>query len=409
MPGQYPGYHSLVEKLAQKVISRVVHDGLDLGNAVKEAYNYAKLSRQQTIHMCAVLQDYGMQYNGDPKDYFYFPGDLGAGFPNTEQGYVTYANSNSRSVTGAMNRVFKTISELKKQGFSNQEISELNPDLIPILDSMEEVVKDFNQISDDIDRAVPSADQSVPDGQAADSVQIPFESLQRDQSQSEEEGERYLAPAAAFQARRLVVAQEQDVEVEAPTPDNVQNALQDANSDLGGEDVGAEDDADLPPLPGDEDELGGMDQSLDGEDVGGGDVSATVKPSPSDLDERINGAPEWEVENILSIQSAENFYTNMRKDLEAVVFNENITLDQEALKKYDAVRAKIDEQLDKITDAQKETKKLEEKETDLSEEFEVGNDGLEEAPMEDLGGEAPTDELTAEAPEEEFEVAQEPK
>ena len=109
MPGSYPFYHSLVEKLAGKVISRVVHDGADLGSAIKEAANFAKLSRQQTIHMCAILQDYGMQYNGDPKDYFYSPDDLGKDFPNTEKGYVVYANSDSKTVQGSMNRVFKTI------------------------------------------------------------------------------------------------------------------------------------------------------------------------------------------------------------------------------------------------------------------------------------------------------------
>ena len=402
MPGQYPGYHSLVEKLAMKVISRVVHDGLDLGNAIKEAYNYAKLSRQQTIHMCAVLQDYGMQYNGDPKDYFYYPGDLGKGFPNTENGYVTYASSDSKTVDGSMNRVFKTIAELKKQGFSNQEIAELNPDLIPIIDSMEEVVQDFNQISSEIDRASAPAG---PDQQGvATTAPAPESSTVQFPSQNSQPVGEGMPMAAAFKSSRIVTAQdlEPEADVESATPGNVQNALEDANSDLGGEG----DDADLPPLP-EGDELGGMDEGGDEEVDAGGDVSGTVKPSPSDLDSKISGAPQWEVDNILSIQSAENFYNNLRKELEAVVFNENITLDQAALSKYDGVRQKIDEQLDKISDAQKETKKLEEKEADLSEEFEVGN---EEALPPEFEGEAPTEELTAEPQaEEEFEVSPETK
>lgn len=421
MPGSYPFYHSLVEKLAGKVISRVVHDGVDLGDAIKEACNFAKLSRQQTIHMCAVLQDYGMQYNGDPKDYFYTPDDLGKDFPNTEKGYVVYANSGSKAVQGSMNRIFKTIANLQKQGFSNSEIIELNPDLEPILNSMEEVVGEYKQIAEDIERAgksSPEATHPTIDNQDQAAAAKPITSIE---SMTEGAGpgdgiEPELQLAAAFRRNRLVIAQEADV---APaTPGNVKDALKDANAPAAGGEAGG---ADLPPLPEQGEganpagELGGMDQGGEeeitvGDEEGPADsVSATVKPSPADLDKKIQGAPEWEVENILSIQSAENFYTNLRKELEAVVFNENISLDKEALKKYDGVRSKIDEQLDKISEAQKEKKKLEEKETDLSDQFEGG----EQAPAEEFAveGEAPTEEVAAsgEAPAEEFEVAQEPK
>jgi predicted nuclease with TOPRIM domain len=134
-------------------------------------------------------------------------------------------------------------------------------------------------------------------------------------------------------------------------------------------------------------------------------VSATVRPTPADLESKISDAPEWEVENILSIQSAENFYNNLRKELEAVVFNENIVLGKDSLKKYDGIRAKIDEQLDKIKEAQKEKKKLEEKETDLEDKFEGGEDEMASDDLgdlppipgeENLEGEAPTEEIVTE-------------
>ena len=117
MSGSYPSYHSLVDKLAAKVITRIVTDGVSMEDAIKEAVNYADLSKQQTIHLCFTLQDYGLVYNGEPKDYFYTPSDMGKGFPSTQNGYVVYANKTSK-----YEPLFEAVHQLKTAGFSNEEI-----------------------------------------------------------------------------------------------------------------------------------------------------------------------------------------------------------------------------------------------------------------------------------------------
>jgi hypothetical protein len=194
-----------------------------------------------------------------------------------------------------------------------------------------------------------------------------------------------------FSKDRIVSAQVQDVEVEAPTDENVANTLQEATS---GADEQTDDAISFREDATDaaDDDLGNVDveeEFSEGENLGGS-VNAKVRPTPEEIESRLADAPKWEVRNILSIQSAEKFYDNLRKELEAVVFNENIVLDEDALTKYDQIRAKIDGEVDKISSAQKETKKLEEKETDLEEQF-------EEQPTEDLAaGELPTEEIIEE-------------
>lgn len=388
---------SLEERLASKVISRVVTDGVALTNAITEAVKFADLTRQQTIHLCAILQDYGMVYNGDPRSYFQSSDDMGKDVPNPEAGYQVYAGNKSSIKTASLDKIFDTIVELRKKGFKDEEISAFNPDLSDILAAIDEADEKLTKVSTDLNNRLQTPQQA------------PVEELE-EQPAAEPEME-----LAAMSVRgKIVQAQAADVEVEEPTKENISKALEDANAPApeegGGELAMADEGADLGADGGD---LGGADEEIDlgGDDVlgGGGDVNATVRPTPSDLETRISDAPEWEVENILSIQSAENFYNNLRKDLEAVVFNENIVLSKESLKSYDGIRSKIDEQLDKIKEAQKEKKKLEEKETDLSEEFDGGEAGGElDMADESLGdlppipgeespeGEAPTEEIVAE-------------
>jgi hypothetical protein len=389
----YPGYHSLVEKLAAKVISRVVQDGVALGYAITEAVKYADLDRQQTIHMCAVLQDYGMQYNGDQKNYFSYPDNdgLGKDVPVAEQGYVAYANAESRIKNGSMDKVFSTIAELRKKGFTDEEIVAFNAELDPIIAAINNVVGSYEEIVDKYENA------------GSEEGMVLFPQGRQDAMATEDQ----LAVAASAKRYRQSLekwAQAADVEVESATKDNVAEALSGANAPAA---APAPDDALPAEAAGDEDLLGdlgaGVADDLGGEDLGGeepaeaaGPVSAKVKPSPDELQTKIQDAPKWEIENILSIQSAENFYGNLRKELESVVFNENIVLDAASLKQYDGVRQKIDDEIQKIGDAQKETKKLEKKEGELEEEFEVGGDQDASAgPVEDfqVEGDAPTEDL----------------
>jgi hypothetical protein len=381
MPGIYPMYHSLAEKMAAKVITRVVSDGVALSDAIKEAVKYADLTRQQTIHMCAVLQDYGMVYNGDAKNYFHITEDMGKAFPNAVDGYNVYAHSNGKLKTGTLNKIFATIDELRKRGFKDDEIVAFNPDLESILAAINDADAKLHRISSELNTRIQESNTSV--SAPAPAVSTP--------AANEVDEEEALELAAMFSKDRIVSAQVQDVEVEAPTDENVANTLQEATS---GADEQTDDAISFREDATDaaDDDLGNVDveeEFSEGENLGGS-VNAKVRPTPEEIESRLADAPKWEVRNILSIQSAEKFYDNLRKELEAVVFNENIVLDEDALTKYDQIRAKIDGEVDKISSAQKETKKLEEKETDLEEQF-------EEQPTEDLAaGELPTEEIIEE-------------
>jgi hypothetical protein len=399
----YPQYHSLVEKLAAKVITRVVTDGVSLSNAIKEAVNFAELDRQQTIHMCSMLQDYGMVYNGTDRDYFHMSEDMGKDFPNTPNGYVVYAGQK----TGNMDRVFDVIAEFKKAGLTDEEIGSFNPNLGPILEAIKGIEDNYLSIVDDVRAGKPITEHSYTWETEQDPIaeEKPFAPFG---IESEPQEELLQAANSKKRGNFYKLAQPVEAEVEPASPDNMKEALQSANEeeapaeggDLGGgEEVAADEEmvVEDAPVEGGED-LGGEEFEVGGDEGG---VSATVKPSPADLQKEIDSAPKWEVENILSIQIAENYYGNMRKKLDAVVFNENIMLDPESMKKYDAVRGKIDEQIEKLKDAQKQTKKLETKENDLEEEFEVGEGGEEPAPEATAEGEVPTEELLVENPTEE--------
>ena len=403
----HPPYHALVEKLAAKVITRVVKDGISLSNAITEAVKFAELDRQQTIHMCSLLQDYGMVYNGDHNNYFFMPEDMGKDFPNTPNGYVVYANKKNKN----MDKVFDTIAQFKKAGLTDEEIVAFNPNIAPILEAVSQIESNYLGIVEDLRSGVSPEQAEMPQfsWQGEKEEVKPFTPFG-----AEQPIENLQMAASAKRGSFFKQAQE-EAEVDTATPENLKKSLQDANKEAAPAEGGDADMGDLGDLGGDEDapkeegideDLGGLEGDAGGEEFEVSDesgVKATVRPSPSDLESEVSSAPKWEVDNILSIQVAENYYGSMRKKLDAVVFNENIMLDEESIKKYDAVRQKIDEQLEKIKDAQKETKKVEKKENELEQEFEVGGEeGGEEVGKEEKSPEEeiPTEELLVEGPEE---------
>jgi hypothetical protein len=367
----YPMYHGFIERLARKVVTRVIKDGIALDQSIKEVIHFADLDRQQTLYLCSVLQDYNMPYNGDPNNYFFTEKEMGKDFPNTQNGYVVYASDQNK-----MKKIFAAMDRLKKAGISDDGLMDMNPfleDLIAIANSYKEKAHEI---------ATGLENQEV----------------------SQEENE--LALAAKDNSKKVTAAE--NAEVEKANVENVQNLLEEPKDDLTVEDEPQEKGVDLDLG----DSSAGDDLTVDDSDASmdlGGEVKATIKPSPSELMEEVKSAPKWDVKNMLSISKAESFYKGLKEQLEAVIYNENIDVDMELLNQYDKVRQHIDSELDKISDAQKEKDKLEEKETDLEQEFNEG----EEKPTEemivqdenapegetDLGGEKPSlEEISNEKP-----------
>ncbi len=319
MPESYPFYHSLVEQLAAKVITRIVSDGASMEDAIKETIHYADLDRQQVIHLCLTLQDYGLTANSDPKNYFYTPSDMGKAFPSTENGYVVYASQKKNLAP-----VFAAVEELKAIGFNNQEILDINPDLNDILSLIDEFASKYVNVLN---------------------------------------GQPEMQMAAGLLSSRSVTAQA--VDVEAPTPDNIKQVMDDAPVEQPAEAPAP--DAPAEPTAGG-DETFFEDEEAPAEAPGG--ASVTISPSPEELQEKVSGAPQWTVDNILSIDKARAYYESLKKDLEDIVLNDKITIGEELMQKYNEQRSAIDEAINKIDDAQKDTKKLEKKEDELESEYE---------------------------------------
>jgi hypothetical protein len=156
----YPQHLSFVERLAKKVITRVVSDGLPLDNAVKEAVSFAKLNTQQIFHLCSVLEDWGQVINGDQKNYFYTATDMGKQFPNSQNGYVVYASAKAKD--GRMKEVFKTVEALKKQGFTDKDILNINNELAEVLAVMNEFNADYKTLVSDFQAAQSQAPVQAP-------------------------------------------------------------------------------------------------------------------------------------------------------------------------------------------------------------------------------------------------------
>ena len=323
MPDSYPFYHSLVEQLAAKVITRIAQDGAGMEEAIKEAIHFADLDRQQVIHLCFTLQEYGLSANNDPKNYFYVAKDMGKAFPSVDNGYVVYAGQKTN-----LSPVFAAVEELKKIGFTNEEITDINPELDSILQLIDDVqVKYFDVLN-----------QHEP-----------------------------MQMAASVISRRSVNAQAAPADVQAPTLDNLNQVEDNAP-------VVEPDAAPAPTAGGDEtffDDEEAADKAAESDFNGtAGGATVTISPSPEELKDKISKAPKWTVENVLSIDKAKAYYEQLKKDLEEIVLNDKITIGEDLMQQYNEQRSAIDESINKIDDAQKDTKKLEKKENDLETQYE---------------------------------------
>lgn len=328
MPDSYPFYHSLVDQLAAKVITRIAQDGVAMEDAVKEAIHFAGLDRQQVIHLCFTLQEYGLVANNDPKNYFYTPREMGKAFPSVDNGYVVYASKKE------LDPVFAAIEELKSIGFTNQEITDINPELNNILSLVDEFEHKYHNVMN---------------------------------------GQPEMQMAAGLISSRQVKAQA--VDVEKPTPDNINNVLNDQPADTAAPSPAPAPEAPTEDTPTD---TGGDETFFEDEEGAApeaGGATVTISPSPADLKDKISKAPQWSVENILSIDKAKAYYEKMKKDLEDIVLNDKITIGEELMKEYNDARSSIDEAINKIDDAQKDTKKLEEKQDDLEQQYEEVPEG----------------------------------
>jgi hypothetical protein len=301
-----------------------------------------------------------------------------------------------------MNEELGPIVDTMDQADSASE-EDSNEDVAPSGEERQKLIASFmSSISSDYafaDEMDAISDEAINElKQALDKVERIEGSTQTTIAPAEEE----FALAASSRIKNLKKAQLEDVApaeggevaAEEPNPENIKGLLDEANAPEGGDEAATGGGLDL----GDTgtDDAGDLDL---GDDLGGeeGSVSAKVSPAPSELKERLSSKPEWSIDNILSIQQAEKFLEGIRKDMEAVVFNENIILDQDSVKQYDDIREMIDGELEKIKEAQKQTKKLEDKENDLEEEFQV-NDQNQEVPTEEMIGpkkeEAPAEEIS---------------
>ena len=392
----YPQRLSFIERLAKKVITRVVSDGIPLDNAVKEATSFAQLNTQQIFHLCSVLEDWGQIFNGDSKNYYHTNGDMGKAFPNSQNGYVVYAGANTKQASDEkLQRVFKTVTALKKQGFSDQDILNINGELSEVLAVINEFNTDYKTL--------------VSEYQNAQKAPAPEQAPQKGFGQKVKDWAGNLIPQPAMPALAsaktdggwTVTAQVAPGE-EVPEAE----AVDKLKAPAGELEVPEEE----PALGGgeiEEEPAMGGDLEVD-EDMGGGEVSAPIKPAPSELLTKIESAPKWDVKNVLSMQMAEAYYKNVQKDLEAVTGNPNIDWSSamDSVAKYEKVRARIEEALAKIGEAQKGAEKIEKKEGELEQKYEnksdVPTDQLisgEEVEEEPVAPAAPKEEPNLEVPE----------
>jgi len=401
----YPQHLSFVERLAKKVISRVVSDGIPLDNAVKEAVSFQQLNTQQIFHLCSVLEDWGQVFNGDPKNYFYTATDMGKEFPNSQNGYVVYASANGKN--DKMNQVFKTVTALKKQGFTDKDILNINDNLQEVLNVINEFDADYKTLVSEYQNSSAELGQQVPEKgwmeRGKDWVGQQVNNLVPQPG---------MTPASASSNAKTVIAQvipgeevDENPETQKATPANVEKLkaepeLEVDEEELGGDSFGEDDLGDL--------EIGEEDVDLGGDmEESSGGASAPIRPTPGELMKRIEEAPKWEVANVLSMQMAETYYKNIQKDFEALTNNPNIDLaGSSAIGEYEKVRAQIEESINKIGEATKGAEKIEKKEDELEDKYEsktdipteelIAGEAIDEEPV---MGQQPAEEPTLEVPE----------
>lgn len=469
----YPRNTSLHESLAAKVITRVVSDGISLRNAIREAIKIAELNKKDIFLLLSVLQDFGMVQNGDYKNYWSNGWGEGIGTEGLDvnQGTNYYASNNQRVVIAETKQMFELFDQIEKmRAFaSDEEIIEANPELEPVIASMQRtqrvvqamgesdgpiyVSKDMGdeipgEHADELSRledaffgeedlgfesegtiknvlialagvteeqftvlrkamqmAMEEKKKGVPvlktiqhilhdfpninvpalrsmflnqgyrESELGDLLghvepkQTPSSGLEHKYSpegvepkgmqelfQKQQQRQRQLSPAGASLRGRITVA------VEEPAAGGLETLPEQAPATQEGELTVEE-----PEVTIEE----------------GSKMNVEATPSPSELTQMAKEGPQWEINNMLSINKAEEYYNQLKKQLESVAFNPNIKMDLNGVSQYDKVRNMIDAELNKIKDAIKGKEKIEKKENKLEEEVKGENPELtvEEGPI----------------------------
>jgi len=464
----FPRNTSLHEALAAKVITRVVSDGISLRNAVREAIRIAELNKKDIFLLLSVLQDFGMVTNGDYKNYWSNGWGEGIGSEGVDanQGTNYFASNNQKVVTADQNEMFQLFDQIEKmRAFaSDEEIVEVNPELEPIIATMQRTQRIVEAMEDDepvyvskdpggeeyideldrlhrsfgldddeepkikglgveeassnnlfvwaagyseqelgliqkaINMAKADANKGVNHLQTIQNIFTQFPNI------NVEALKRYLIARAGFTEQELgdLLSHVNPKNLGAPvaprtTPETTepkgmeellrkqqQRQLVPAGASFKGRITVAVEEgapAGLQALPEDQaqaDPVAAPEGDLtveEGDASAGMNVEAT--PSPAELTDMAQQGPQWEIDNMLSINKAEEYYNQLKKDLEAVAFNPNIKMDLNGISQYDKVRNMIDAELNKIKEAIKGKEKIEKKEYKLEEEVKgVGNPEL---------------------------------
>ena len=82
----------------------------------------------------------------------------------------------------------------------------------------------------------------------------------------------------------------------------------------------------------------------------------------------INFIKQWEIDNNLSLQRAENYYTELKKQIDAINLSTLFTMTPEDTKPYNEVAEQIEAELSKIKEAIKGKEQIDKKKNKLEEE-----------------------------------------
>jgi hypothetical protein len=414
----FPRNTSVIEDAAAKVITMVVSDGLSLKDATRQIIKIAEFNKQEIFGLLCMLQNYGMVHNSDPKNLFagIVGEELGEDVVQVHQGTVYYAKNNNKIKTSNINKnikLFASVEKLRSIGMSDKDIVDINPELEEVVSVMNETDNIIlAEVEDNKKQEMPEISESISDVEIfknsfaslekqseADLYQIPI--YQKILSQAIEvykkrggDLERIYRGLAGenhpinFSSPKVISFIKQfipeytnigryasvkvaEVLSEKPIEElddafgiQVSAMLKKAQQEVP-EMVEApveEQSAQIPEVSE------GQDTSLP--EIEEGTVSAEITPSPEELRQMALEGPEWKIENYLSMEKALNYFEELKKQLEAVVFNINLKLSEQDVAKYDEIRNSIDAQINKINEAQKGKEKIEKKEEKLKQEVE---------------------------------------
>jgi len=130
-------------------------------------------------------------------------------------------------------------------------------------------------------------------------------------------------------------------------------------------------------------------------DMGGQvEVKVSLNPQPHELMSAAKEGPQWEIDNNLSLQRAENYYTELKKQIDAINLSTLFTMTPEDTKPYNEVAEQIEAELSKIKEAIKGKEQIDKKKNKLEEE--VAQPELE---VEEIMGPEPTQKAEIEPTE----------